>query len=542
MRKKAIAAGLCLLSLALIVVAGCGSKQEKSGAEKPTPANGGKINIGSAVEPDTWNPVLSELIASQEVGRLIFSGLLLQNDKGEWIPDLAVAVPTVANGGISADGMTVTYHLNPNAKWQDGERVTAGDVRFTYDYIMKMRSKIPWREGYEKIQSVGTPDEATVVVRFMEPYGLYLHLFPFILPKHKAAELADTGMLNYNRLPTGSGPFILREWRRGDALVFEANPGYYRGRPLVDSIIYKIVTDRQIVLSQLKIGEVDIVNNIGFDQLDQVRAMTGVNTYVIRSSVLEHLDFNLDNPLFADVRVRQAIASAIDKTSIIEKVLKNAGFPAVTDINPSSWAYAQNVKPVANNTAQIKDLLTAAGWQPGPDGVWMRQGKRLSFIMLTPLGDKPREAVAGVLATQLREAGIELRVQMVERKMFFEDVLPNRRFEAALFAWINSTEPDNYELWHSRRIPTPENRRTGRNYGGWRLQEVDSLLESTKNIGATENRRSAFNRLQEIVALEVPFVPLYYRADVSAAKRNVVNFKPNVFGGNFWNTWEWSIR
>ena len=91
MRKKAIAAGLCLLSLALIVVAGCGSKQEKSGAEKPTPANGGKINIGSAVEPDTWNPVLSELIASQEVGRLIFSGLLLQNDKGEWIPDLAVA-------------------------------------------------------------------------------------------------------------------------------------------------------------------------------------------------------------------------------------------------------------------------------------------------------------------------------------------------------------------------------------------------------------------------------------------------------------------
>ncbi len=542
MKKKTIAAGFCFLSLVLFFVAGCTNKQDKAGPEKQTPVSGGKINIGSAVEPDTWNPVVSELAAAQEVGRLIFSALLLQTDKGEWVPDLAASVPSASNGGISADGRTVTYRLNPNAKWQDGQKVTSRDVKFTYDYIMRMRARVPWREGYEKIQSVDTPDESTVVLRFIEPYGLYPHLFSFILPSHRAADFADISRMNYNLLPVGSGPFILKDWRRGDSLVFEANPGYHRGRPVLDSIVYKIVTDRQIVLSQLKIGEVDIVNNIGFDQLDQVRAMTGVNTFVTRSTILEHLDFNMDNPLFADMRVRMSIAAAIDRTAIIEKTLKNAGFPAVTDINPSSWAYAQGIKPIAVNLLQSKEMLTASGWQQGSDGVWIRQGRRLSFTVLVPLGDKPREAAINVLASQLREAGIEMRVQMVDRKMFFEDILPNRRFETAIFAWVNGTEPNSYDLWHSRRIPTPENRRAGKNYAGWRSQEVDSLLESTRNIAAMEVCRLAYVRLQELAASEVPSVPLYYRAEVAAAKRNVSNFKPNVFGGNLWNSWEWGIR
>ena len=542
MKKSWLWLGPCLLGMVLMIFSGCAAKTEKTETDRQQPAVGGKLNIGSAVEPDTWNPVLSELAAAQEVGRLIFSGLLLQNDKGEWQPDLAVAVPTTANGGISPDGLTVTYKLSPNARWHDGQRVTARDVKFTYDYIMKSRSRLPWRDGYDKIRSVEAPDDTTVVVRFIEPYALYPHLFAYVLPSHKSAELADTANLNYNRLPVGSGPFILKEWRRGDALVFAANPSYHLGRPLPDTITFKIVPDRQIVLSQLKIGEVDLVNNIGLDQLDQVRSMTGVNTYVSRSLILEQLTFNLDLPLFADMRVRQAIAAAVDRAAIVEKVLKNAGFPAITDIHPNSWAYVPELKPAFSNPSQSKELLTASGWQLGSDGIWMRQGLRLGFTVTIPSGDKNREAVAQLLAIQLREAGIEMRVQVVDRKLFFESILPNRRFEAVLFAWVNTAEPDEYELWHSRRIPAPANRNTGKNFAGWRSQEVDTLLENAKNIANVDARRAAYVRLQELMLVETPVVPLYYRAEIAAAKRSVINFKPNVFSGNLWNAREWGIR
>ena len=239
MKKYLTWLGVFLLGMVLAVLSGCSAKPDKVETERQQPTVGGKLNIGSAVEPDTWNPVLSELAASQEIGRLIFSGLLLQNDKGEWMPDLAMEVPTATNGGVSADGLTITYRLNSSAKWHDGQRVTSRDVKFTYEYIMRSRTRLPWRDGYDKIRSVETPDDATVVIRYIEPYGLYLHLFSCVLPAHKANELSDTANLNYNRMPVGSGPFILKEWRRGDALVFVANSNYHRGRPMPDSITYK---------------------------------------------------------------------------------------------------------------------------------------------------------------------------------------------------------------------------------------------------------------------------------------------------------------
>ena len=531
-----------LLVLLLALFAGCGKKNEKTESSADKPSVGGKISVGSAVEPETWNPFLSEQMAVQEVGRLLFAGLLLQNDKGEWIPDLATVVPTSENGGISGDGLTITYRLKPNLKWQDGQSLSARDVQFTFDFIMRNRGRVAWREGYEKIQSIAAPDDSTVIIRLSEPYAYVYHLFPNVLPRHRSADFADTQTQNFNRLPVGSGPFILKEWRRGDALVFAPNPLYHQGRPLLEALTYKFVTDRQIVLSQLKIGEVDIVNNIGFDQLDQVRAVTGVNTFITTGTIWEHLDFNLDLPLFADLRVRQAIALSIDRRDLIEKTLKNAAFPAYTDVHPLSWAYLALPHQPVRNLQQAKELLTASGWKPGYDGIQTLAGRRLSFTLLLPDGDKPRLAVAEAIALQLREAGIEMRVQRIAAKTFFGDILPARRFEAVLFAWVNSSEPNPYDFWHSRRIPGAGNRGVGKNYAGWKLAEVDALLENEQRTRNQDSRRDLLRRLQEKLVAETPIIPLYYRAEIAAAKRSVANFKPNPFSGNFWNVWEWGIR
>ena len=137
---------------------------------------------------------------------------------------------------------------------------------------------------------------------------------------------------------------------------------------------------------------------------------------------------------------------------------------------------------------------------------------------------------------------MDVRVQRVDGRAFFSDLLPGRRFETALFAWVNSTEPENYDLWHSRRIPTPGNRSAGKNYAGWKSPDVDSLLESSRRMGELEFRRDVMRRLQEKLMSEVPVIPLYYRAEIAAAKRSIANYKPNPFSGNFWNVWEWGLR
>lgn len=533
---------IVIIASVLVLGSGCGKKEEKGGSRSVALTAGGKINIGSAIEPETWNPYLTDVAAVQDVGRLLFAGLMLQNDKGAWVPDLADQAPTVENGGISSDGLTLIYRLKPGLKWQDGQELTAADVKFTFDFIMKNRNQVAWRDGYEKILSVVAPDSLTVVIRFAEPYPYSLHLFPFVLPAHRSSDLADLRQQNFNRLPIGCGPFVLKEWRRGDALVFVANPQYHRGRPLLDSIVYQIVTDRQIVLSQLKIGEVDMVNHIGFDQLDQIRAVTGVNTFITRSLVWEHLDFNVDNPLFADLRVRQAVSLGIDRAALIEKTLKNAAFPAYTDIHPLSWAYGSDLNPAGRDLAQARTLLSAAGWKAGNDGMMVREGRRLSFTLTVPAGEKARQEAAGELARQLRELGVDMKVQMVEGKAFFSNVLPNRRFEAVLFAWAISSEPENYDYWHSRRIPSPANRLAGKNYAGWKSMEVDRLLDSLRQSMDRNSRIERYRRIQELLLLEAPVIPLYYRADVAAAKRSIENFKPNPFSGNFWNVWEWGLR
>ena len=227
---------------------------------------------------------------------------------------------------------------------------------------------------------------------------------------------------------------------------------------------------------------------------------------------------------------------------IIKKVLKNAAFPAYTDIHPLSWAFLSLPEPPARNPAQAMELLTAAGWKSGADGIMTREGRRLSFTLAVPSGDKSREEVAEFISRQLSEIGVQMRVQRVEAKTFFGDILPNRRFETVLFAWVNNTEPDNYDLWHSRRIPSPANRGAGKNYAGWRSTEVDSLLENLRRTAEIGTRRESLLRIQEILIAEAPVIPLYYRADIAAAKRNIANYKPNPFSGNFWNVWEWGLR
>jgi len=527
----------------MLLVSGCSSKSlPNPNSAKGEVKHGGQLVYGSLQEPDTLNPLLSDLLATAEVGSLIFSGLLITNDKGEWMPDLATEVPTLQNGGMSRDGLTVIYKLRQGITWHDGSPFTADDVKFTWQIIMNSKINIVPRDGYDKIKGIDTPDKYTVVVRFKEYYTGYLTLFSTILPKHALEAVGDINKAAFNRSPIGTGPFKFKEWRLAEAVVVEANSAYFRGKPNLDTIVYKVIPDSNIMLSQLKAGEVDIVSNVAFAQLDQIKDIAGMQANITPNMIWEHLDFNLDNALFQDVRVRQAIALGIDKQALIANVLKSTASPAVGDQSPLSWGYNAEVKQDVRDVNAARELLVQAGWKLGDDGVFAKDGRKLAFSLAFPTGNKSREIVASVIGQQLKEVGIAVEIRPIDTKVFFDDVLKKRSFETAMYAWVAGIDPNNLSLWHSKRIPSSKNGYEGQNYPGWRNAEIDSLTEQGAYTIDIEGRRQIYFRIQDIIVQEHPVIPLYFRCNIEAVKSSVVNFRSNPTpAGNLWNAWQWGF-
>jgi len=539
-------ATLVLLSMLTFLFGGCGRKEAVSQPKPkiliPALSRGGELIYGSTQEPDTLNPYLSERLATSEVGSLVFSGLLLRDADGRWQPDLAVKVPDLANGGVSKDGLVVTYHLRPGVVWHDGHPFTSEDVLFTWQTIMDRRFQAVMRDGYDRIAVVETPDKNTVVLRFREFYAPYLTLFPVILPKHLLEKETDLNSAAFNRAPIGTGPFRLKEWRIGEALTLEANADYYRGRPVLDRIVYKIIPDSSTLLVQLKAGELDIVGNVNPSQIDQVKAISGMKTIVTPDAIWEHMAFNLDNALFQDIRVRKAIALAVDRETIINNILRGAGFPAAGDQPPSSWAHNPALRPETRNVEKARALLAEAGYQPGSDGIMVKDGRKLAFTITTTAGNNIRESEAQLIINQLKEIGVSAETKFVDAASLFGSVLKARRFEAALYAWAAGPDPDNYSLWNSRCIPGPGNGYEGYNYPGWRNQEIDRLTEQAIGTADCVIRKAMYNRIQELLMDECPVVPLYFRATVAVAKDRVQNFRPNpTLSGNLWDAWQWAL-
>ena len=538
MKKKVLA-----LALFALLLAGCGKQNVENIA--PTnlkPQTQGHLTIASLQEPNLLNPLMAENEAAYEVGKMIYSGLVYCDDKGVWQPDLAIEVPGATNGGISADGRVLTYRLRSGVRWHDGVSFTAEDVKFTWQMIMSKKLKVS-REGYEKISGIDISNPTTLIIRFKEPYPGYLGLFSFILPKHLWEKEADWAKSPLNRTPVGTGPFKYRNWQLAEQIELEANESYYRGKPRLSKITYKLVTDSEILLNQMKVGEVDIAVNLPQTMADQARAVGGSKVVLAPSGICEEMALNLDLPQFQDANVRKAIDKSIDRSGVMSQVVKGIGHAATGDQPFASWAFANEMKLGARDLAGAKELLAQSGWLQGPNGIWEKAGKKLSFSLQVPSGNKLREQVAFYLAGQLKEAGIQVDVQTVDEQLFFNERLPMRRFEMALFAVVTNDEPDNYDFWHSGQIPSAKNGYTGRNYAGWRNQEVDKLTEAGRNTFDYQLRRPYYVQLQERIAQDVPVIPLYFRAALDVAKETVQNYRPLPWnGGRFWNVWEIDVN
>ncbi|WP_238528187.1 peptide ABC transporter substrate-binding protein [Acetonema longum] len=522
----------------LIFSAACSNKSAPQDSQKKSPVMpGGRLVFASSYEPNTLNPLLSDLVSAKEVASLVFSGLVRMNDKGEWFADLATEVPSLQNGGVSADGRTVTYRLRQNVLWHDGVPFTADDVVFTWQVIMNPRNNIVTREGYDQILSVEAVDKYTVVMKFRQQYPPYLTLFSAILPKH-LLQSADFAKTAFHRAPVGTGPFIFKQWRIGEDITLDANHNYHLGKPVLDSILYRIIPDLNVLLTQLKAGQIDIVGGLDLAYLEQIKAMDGVRSFFSPTLVWEHLDLNMDSPLLRDVQVRTAIALGLDRQAIINAALKGTASVAATDQAAFSWGCNPALQPAARNLTAARETLTQAGWKLGTDNVFVKDGRKLAISLMTTNGNKTREIAAQAVAQQLKELGIEVSLRFIDSKQLFSTVLPGRRFDAAMYAWQLGQDPDNRGLWHSRSIPAPHNQYLGKNYSGWRNPEVDNLTDQAFQTMDVMARQQMYYRVQELMLQDWPAIPLYFRTELGVTKHSIVNYQPTVNGGALWNSWQ----
>lgn len=522
------------------------------------PEAGGTVIVALYQEPSTLNPYLVKQGAATRVIETLLDGLLGIGPDGDYYPALASQVPTLENGGISSDGLQVTYILRDGLKWNDGESVRADDVVFTWNAIMNADNQVITRSGYDKIESVVAQDDSTVVITFSEFYAPFLTLFDFVLPEHVLGSLPDMNNASYNQAPVGTGPFMVQEWQPGDYISLVPNPNYREeGKPYLDQLIFKIVPSRETGVAMLKTGEVDVMWDLVEDQIPQIQEEENLNLWVSPSINIERLILNLSkpgepadpaipHPILGDLRVRQAIDIAIDKQQIVDALL-NGQAKLINSPIPIGWAADDSLQPSGYDPEAASGLLEQAGWtDTDGDGIRDKDGQPLQLTIMTTSGNALREKVEQVMQAQLKSVGIDLQINNVASSVLFGSWADNApratgNFDIMLYSTGPSIDPDPhlYSYFHSSQIPTEENGGKGANYSRYANPEVDAALDAARNSPDLEARRAEYFKMSQLIAQDLPNIMLYARLSINVFSKDVAGYTINAWENLTWDTQNW---
>jgi len=497
-----------------VLLASCGHKAERS----PN-----TIVQGSIGDARRLNPVISNDAASGDIIGLVFNGLVKYDKDINLIGDLA------ERWDVSPDGKTITFHLRKGVKWHDGVEFTAEDCLFTYQKLIDPKVATPYSSSYMDVKKAAIVGRYIFQVTYKEPFSPALESWGMgILPRHLLSG-KDINTDPFNRNPVGTGPYRFKEWISGQKIVLDAYDDYFEGRPNIDRFIYRIIPDSATMFQELLFGGVDYI-----DVLTPLQYLRKTETRRIRenyqkfrypSNKYTYLGYNLRSPLFAEKRVRQAIACAIDRQSIIDGVLMGVGKPCTGPFSQVSWAYNPNTKNFEYNPDLARRMLAQAGWKDTDgDGVLDKNGQAFRFTILTNQGNISRVRTAEIMQQNLKKVGIDVNIRVMEWQAFLEQV-DKRTFDAIILGWQLSRDPDLYDIWHSSKTKKGEY-----NFIGYNNPEVDRLLVAGRRIFDIEKRKKIYYRIHEILADEQPYAFLYVPDDTPILHKRFKGVVPAPIG------------
>jgi peptide/nickel transport system substrate-binding protein len=507
----------------------------------------GTVRIGLYEEPDTLNPVISSMAFASDVFQLIFDGLIRYDGKGHAIPDLARELPTFANGGISRDGRTITYHLMPHVLWSDGVPLTAADVRFTWQQIMKPQNNTVSRDGYDRIERIDTPDPQTVRIVLREAYPPALYLFRdliqgAIVPKHVLDGTPNINNVPFNQHPIGSGPYLLRAWTHGSEMRFDANPAYFRGAPKIAHVVVKFVPDQNTLVSELSTHDIDLYYDVSLQQIARIRTFSDIAIATTSSLHWEHLAFNTTHPPLDERAVRVALCRSIDENAIYAKIYHALGREAPTHFNPDTGWGDPAIRPYPFDPRAAAAELDAAGWKLGADGIRSRNGRRLAFSISSITGVKQRESIEVFLQSAWHAIGAEVDVKNYPAPIFFAPaaaggMLFGGKTDVDLYTSLDSW-PDPDDSLYVSPAQTPPN---GQNVSFYRNPEIARLQQAGLATYDPAARRAVYRRISHILIDDVPEYVLDFLPEIDAYNDDLHGVTPAPIGSDLWNVADWTI-
>ncbi len=543
--KRALFRVVVGLVASAVALAACSRTAEQTAGRTGAPAD--TLVVAQQREPASLNPALENGVSSTEWGELLFQYLVKYDDRGRLVGDAATDVPSVANRGVSRDGLTITYHLRRGLRFADGQPLTARDAVYSIDAINDPANNPQSRFGYDVVRKAEAPNDTTLVLHLKRPFAPLLVLvlapqgFP-ILPAHLLAKLHDFNQIPFDSMPVGSGPYVVTRWTHGDSVEMRANPYYYRGKPAIEHLRVRFVPDPNTAMNLLRTNEAGgYFSDLDYGNYPILQRIPGMRVSRTPMNAVGAIIFNTQDPVTSDPRVRRALAAAIDIPATMQKTYRGAVSTTDAGRGLFIWAYDRTAYPdVAYDPAQARALLDAAGWKPGPDGVRRKDGKPLDVLFIIQAAT-PGDAIIGNAVAQYEKAvGANVTLKAYNVTQF---VAPSNqggpvyggKFQMALYPFVNGDDPDTTDQFSCATVPP-------RGYNKSRICDprLDALLAEGQRTYDLARRKAIYARMQALLHEEMPIALLYQRPELDTFTTRLRG-QTTSLSTAWWNAGAWSL-
>lgn len=516
--KKRIWMSVMVLMEAAILTA-CGSKTQQMNTNSDV---GLSTLVYGSGDYTRINPAMDE---HGEINLLLFNGLTAHNGDNEVVPGLA------QHWEYDETSCTYTFYLEEGVEWHDGEPFTAADVKFTIEAIMDPANGSENAPNYEDVEEITVLDEQTVSFRLAAPNAAFLDYMTMpVLPEHllKGENMQESAFFRH---PIGTGPYRLEDWEEGQAIVLIRNEKYFQGKPGIERVIFKIVPDDNVRAIQMESGELDLALLTPKDAGNFV-GREGYVCYDMKTSDYRGILFNFHNDFWNKNKdIIPAVCYAIDRQAIINAVLLGQGIPAYGPLQRNVYNN-EAVEHYDYNPSKARAVLDNLGCVMGEDGIYTRDGERLSFVISVGAGDQVRLDIAQAAAQQIREVGIDCSVEVPARVDWGGQM-------AYLIGWGSPFDADD----HTYKVFGTDK---GANYSGYSNALVDQHLLKARQSDNPTVRAENYDRFQEELARDPAYAFICYIDANYVADASIQGISPNTVMGHhgvgiFWNIVEWTI-
>ncbi len=488
--------------------------QATTAPENPTAATSGKKTFvfGRYMDAITPDPVMNDANADIWYMQQYYSGLL------RFKPDNTVEADLAEKWDISPDGLTYTFHLRPGGKFADGTPITGADWQWSLDRCRDPKNGI-WSFTMEAVDKVEASD-TTVIFHLKTPYVPFLYsaaLFNCVVMPAKEVEAAG-GWEKFMLHPIGSGPFIMKEWVKGDHMLLVRNPYYWeKGKPVLDEILVKTITDDNARILALQKGDVDAINYPPFSRIADLSKDPNLKVLQFPSTYTNYIVLNIRNAPLDKVEVRQALSYAIDRNALIKTINFGIGEPA-TNFRPKGSLYFDSDLPGwPYDVAKAKQLLAQAGY---PDG--------FDVTMEIVSGRVQNKQIATLVQAMWAQIGVKLTIKEVESGLYNDNYYKNN-FEIHLEGWTDDIPDPSEEVTYAM-VGT----NNGAFHTGFNSEEVNTLVQDAVKETDTAKRQDMYYKIQQAFYDNLPFIPLWWEPYLVMTRTNVSNFAQTPLGIYIW--------